>query len=332
MLAEFLSWWCGQLAALIAPLRGPARLPDALLLRPDPDGAISMQRRRRGQEAALVVAAPGQRPARGRRDPLVLVYGGRLLLREIAVPLAAERNLDSMLAYEIDRLTPFAAADVVWTHRVLGRDHAQGQVRVELALVPRAALASLLARLAEADLVPTMLEATGPDGTIRRLSLVPPNPARLAARRRHEGLALAACAVLAVALVGQPFLRQSLALADTEARMAALRPAVQREEALRQRILAGGAGANRLAAAREQAGTVLRALVALNELLPDDTWLTALSLRKSQISIEGHSAEATRLIATLAADPRLRNPGFIAPVVRGEDGRDIFSIRAELTP
>lgn len=332
MLAEFLSWWFGQLAALLAPLRGVAHLPDALLLRPDAAGGLTLARRRRGQETSLPALAHGQAPMPpGRRETLVLAMSSRLLLREVTVPLAAERSLESMLAYEIDRLTPFAAADVLWTHRVLGRDRALGRLRLELALVPRAALAPVLSRLAELGMVPQALEAAGPDGAIRRIALAPPDPARLSARRRQERWALAACVAVALALAALPFLRQSLALADTAAKIAALRPAVQQAEALRQHIIAG-AGTGRLAAARAQAGDALLGLSALTELLPDDTWLTSLSLRKRQVSIEGHSAEATRLIALLAADPRLRNPAFIAPVVRAEDGSDIFSIRAGLVP
>jgi general secretion pathway protein L len=325
MLAEFLSWWCAQLAALVAPLHGPDRPPDALLLRLDPAGEPIASRRRKGQETSLGHSLP----PRARGEAVILVVPGRLLVREVALPLAAERSLDSLLGYEIDRLTPFSATDVVWSHRVLARDHAKGRLRVELALLPRSAVAPLLAAL---PIAPDGLEAAGPDGAVRRLSLAVPDPGRRAARRRREAWAMAVCAVVVIALIALPFLRQSLALADIEASIAALRPQVDHAEALRQRLIAGGAGSGRLAAARAESGSALHALSALTDLLPDDTWLTSLGLRKGQVSIEGHSAEATRLIATLAADPRLRNPGFIAPVVRAEDGSDIFSIRAELTP
>ena len=339
MLAEFLSWWWAQLAPLLGPLRRDSRAPDAMLLRPEPDGTLSVARRRRGREAITATVAPCQPPgllrdaASGRRrgEPLILSLQGRLLLRQVAVPLAAERDLGSMLAYEIDRLTPFAAADVVWSHRVLARDAIRG-LRIELAIVPRTALAPLLARLDEAGASPTALESIGPDGVTRLLPIAPRDPARAAARQRLEAIALAACIAVGIALVSLPFLGQSLALVHTEARIAALRPAVERAEALRKRIIDGGSGAGLLAAQHAQAATALRALSALTDLLPDDTWLTSFSLRRSQVSIEGHSAQATRLIPLLAADPRLRNPAFIAPVVRDENGVDVFSIRAELMP
>ena len=339
MLLEFFSWWWAQLAPLLGPLRRGSRVPDAIVLRPETDGTLSVARRRRERETVLTTVAPGQPPAivreavsAGRRgEPLIVTLQGRLLLRQVTLPLAAERDLGSMLAYEIDRLTPFAAPDVIWSHRVLARDAVRG-LRVELAIVPRTALASLLARLDEAGATPAALESIGPDGVTRLLPLAPRDPARAAARRRLEAVALAACIAVGIALLSLPFLRQSLALSDTEARIAALRPAVERTEALRKRIIDGGSGVGLLAAQHAQAATALRALSALTDLLPDDTWLTSFSLRKSQVSIEGHSAQAARLIALLAADPRLRNPAFIAPVVCDENGVDVFSIRAELMP
>jgi general secretion pathway protein L len=63
-------------------------------------------------------------------------------------------------------------------------------------------------------------------------------------------------------------------------------------------------------------------------LLPDDTFLTSISLRRDHLTMEGHSTAATKLIAAMAADPGLKNPSFGAPVLRGENGTDVFTIQA----
>jgi len=70
----------------------------------------------------------------------------------------------------------------------------------------------------------------------------------------------------------------------------------------------------------------------LTEALPDDTWLTSLTLHQRKLTLEGQSAVATRLIATLAATPRLRNPSFAAPVLRNDQQVDLFAIQAEVGP
>ena len=74
----------------------------------------------------------------------------------------------------------------------------------------------------------------------------------------------------------------------------------------------------------------MQALSALTELLPDDTFLTGLALHLRQVTIDGSSGSAARLIGLLSADPVIRNAAFAAPVTRGDDGRDVFSIKAEV--
>jgi Tfp pilus assembly protein PilN len=129
-------------------------------------------------------------------------------------------------------------------------------------------------------------------------------------------------------VVAVPLIRQSLALADVDAQIAVLRPRMDQVDALRRQIAAGSAGAGRIAAARERGTVALRALGVLTDLLPDDTWLTSIALRHAQLTIEGHSTAATKLIAAMTADPQLKSPSFGAPVVRAENGTDIFTIQA----
>ena len=80
-----------------------------------------------------------------------------------------------------------------------------------------------------------------------------------------------------------------------------------------------------------------------------------MSLRQGQLGISGYSQGAARLIRTLAGNPLIRNPSFIAPVTRSSIVRptmtsipvgassasggsveqepvDQFSIRADLSP
>jgi general secretion pathway protein L len=87
-----------------------------------------------------------------------------------------------------------------------------------------------------------------------------------------------------------------------------------------------------VAAARAEADAAVDALATLTAALPDDTWLTSLTLHQRKLTLEGQSAAATRLIATLATTPRIRNPGFAAPVLRNDQGADLFAIQAEVGP
>jgi general secretion pathway protein L len=129
-----------------------------------------------------------------------------------------------------------------------------------------------------------------------------------------------------------PVLRQERAIARAESEVASLRPRVAAVDALRQRIAANASGADLFAAELARVGNPLRALAAVTAALPDDTYLTAFSLRERKLSLVGRSAAAPRLIGALSADPTLRDPAFDAPVTRVGDKAELFSIRAELAP
>lgn len=342
MLSEFLLWWGQHLrAALPASLTqsggrqarglvvvlgtastGPASV-DVLARRAgredalgrftlDPDGIAALRAVKRAQEADAVLRLPPD----------------MLLEQQVVLPIAAERDPERVLQYEMDRITPFAADELFWTWAIERRDRANGRLYVRLSLVPKARLAPLLQSLAAAGLRPAALEAATPDGPARRIALDRVRPARW----RAASLATAG-AVLAIAAAIIPFVTQSNANARIEARIAALRAQVDQVEALRRKIAGSAAGTDVFAEQRARVGDALGALATLTDVLPDDTVLNELSMRARSVSISGHSAAAARLIPALAAHPAIRNPAFAAPVTRHEAARgEGFSIRAEVVP
>jgi general secretion pathway protein L len=340
MLAEIFTWWTQQMADLAAPVlhRVKASEPDALLLTAEPH-TLRVLRRRAGSLTVVGELQADAGPdalrrllAGHRREPLVLRLPGQVLTCEATLPVAAQGSLDRVVRYEMDRLTPFAANDVFFSHRILARDRARGALQVEIAVAPRRWVQPLLDRLQAVGVTPIALEAPGQDGAIRRIDIVRTDPARQARRMLAFRLAAGTCVALGLAVVAVPLARQSLALSDTEYRIAELKPRVQQVEDLRRRIASGSAGAERIAAAREHAIAPLQMLGLLTDVLPDDTWLTSVALHERKLVLEGHSAAATRLIAAMASDARLRNPAFAAPVLRAENGGEVFTIQAEFGP
>lgn len=332
------------MADLAAPVlrRLQAGEPDALLLTLCSDGSGDLRTgcRRKGQVQNLETIPAEIDPDQLRgliaearaRLPVILVLSQPPLVREVTLPIAAEASLDRVIRYEMDRLTPFTADNVFFAHRVIGHDRGAGVVRIELALVPNTWVRPVLDRLSLSGVVPATLEATGPGGNCHRIPIVHADPERQARQRLAWRIGVAFCAAAAVTAIAVPVVRQSLALADVEDRIAELKPRVSQVETLRQRIAAGSAGSGKIAAARQQAGEPLTILGVLTDTLPDDTYLTSLTLRQRHLVIEGHSAAATRLIAAMAGEAHLRNPSFAAPVLRAEKGGEVFTIQAEISP
>jgi general secretion pathway protein L len=352
MLAELISWWTEQMRGLVAPLsrRAADEPKDALLLARGPDGAGSWRVLRRRAGACVVLdtlCADASEAAwreafatRRRGEPVVVVLAQPLLVRRATVPIAAAAYLDRWLSYEMDRLTPFNVADVVFSHRVLSRDPAAGTLRVEIALAPKTWVQEPLEQLAALSIRAEGLEA--PSGPRRSAGAPDPEgppfgdpmrgiPLDLAARARARlgrRVAIGVCGALAAAVIAVPFIRQSLALASVEDQLATLRSRMEQVDALRRHIATNSAGVGQIAAARARGGLALRVLGVLTDLLPDDTFLTSISLRHDRLIIEGHSAAANKLIASMTAEPQLKNPSFGAPVVRRENGPDVFTIQA----
>jgi general secretion pathway protein L len=257
---------------------------------------------------------------------------GLLLERQVTLPLAAEQGLERVVRYEMDRFTPFAAEEVFYSAGVLQRDRAQGRLMLGIALVPKVRLAAALAALAEWRLTPGLLEADGVGREPRRIPLAGPDLRPHRWRRRGFAVALAGCAALAVVAAGLPFWLQMRASDDVAARIAALKPRVAQAEALRRRMANSAEGSDVIGAERARVGDALSAVATLTTLLPDNTHLTALVMQKRQVTLEGQSTAAAKLLSTLSADPAIRNAAFAAPVTRAENGADLFSIKAEITP
>src|SRR5215467_5699393 len=136
MIREFFAWWFGQLAELL-----PQGLRRTALTAVD----------------AMVIKAIG-------RATVLRLSEQDVLGKTVTLPLAAERELDQVLGFEMDRETPFNAEEIYWNHRIEGADRQNGRLSVRLVLIPKANLAPLLTALDQFGIRPRRAEiADGPD-------------------------------------------------------------------------------------------------------------------------------------------------------------------------
>jgi general secretion pathway protein L len=346
MLREFFAWWGGQLADLLPQelRRSTLGTSDALVITPigalgqGVDAVAVDVRRRSGRETpvghfALGAAGLGELPRTANRTALLRLGEGDVLGKTMTLPLATERDLDHVLAFEMDRETPFKADELYWNHRITAADRQNGRLTLRLSLVPKAAIDPLLTDLAAVGIHPKWIEiAEGPDKGIH----LPLNGGGSHARHPTVRLlwpAAACCAMLAIAAIVTPLVRQGLTLASLDRQVAAARAAAVEADNLRREIdrLSGSAGF--IESERDKAGRPLVVLATATRILPDDTYLTEMELRQRKVTLSGRAAGAARLIGALASDPEFRNPGFSAPVTRLEALRaELFTINAEVGP
>lgn len=347
MLIELFTWWQAQMRELLpASLRRSSSRTDRRALIAVPVGTdtpmMEFFARNGGRETPLGRHGAGGRDLRStlsrlpraQRKAVVLRIPPELMLEQtVVLPMAAEPELRQVLGYEMDRLTPFRAEDLLWTCRVERRDLARNRLHVRLTLVARTKVEPLLDTVRRTGLKPMRIEAGETAEARRFIPLVEDRPARIRLSPRMEACALGGCGALALAAISLPFIQQSVALSRLDGRIEAIKPQVAEVERLRGQIANSATTVAAIAAARKQVGDPLQSISLLTEVLPDDTYVTNLSFRQRKLTVSGRSAAAYRLIGGMAAHPLIRNPAFVAPVIRDEtNGSQMFTIRLDLEP
>lgn len=324
-LPSFLSWWGGELRALL-----PVRWREALaggadwhvLERRDADWWLY----RDGSAEPLthwsdagdpVIQQQTLRQALSQVDPqdlrLALCLPASAGLRRVIVlPLAARDNLQQVVGFEIDRQTPFRADQVYVDVREVNQPVAEGRFAVELLAVPRDTLDPLLERLnalrMRVDAV-DLRAAAGRAGA----NLLPPSqrPARSDPRRRLNIALAIACVALVALSLGQWLHNRQLAVDAMQARVDTMRGEAHQVAALRQQLQDNAGAAGFLVQKKKHAVPVLSLLLEMTRRLPDTAWLERFSVDASgQIGFQGQSVQAAKLIDALKDDPLIRDVGF----------------------
>jgi general secretion pathway protein L len=329
-LPRFFAWWGRELVAMLPERwRGLlAERSEALLLEIR-DGQLAVWRQTGNScVAAADVALDGddaERRAVVERvraqvdDPNLRTYyciaPARALRRELSLPVAAENNLRQVLAYEMDRQTPFKADQVYFDYRVGEREAAARNLPITLIVVPRAPLDADLARLSAGSLRLDGVDCwrDGPGSGRMGLNLLPAErrPRRVNPRLRlNLGLAAGAIVLLLTVML--------LSLANREAALAAMSAQVEKAQnaakqvsALKKTLQDSISAANFLNRRKHDTPAMVALLADMSKRLPDDTYLERLAVdEKYKIDVQGLSDNTTKLVEGLAQSDVVENPSF----------------------
>lgn len=351
-LPAFFAWWKAELVGLL-----PAKWQDWFQDRRETWFTLiegdELGFRREGETQPLVTFSLTQQPEILRADVQQLLGRGphpdrrlllavpqkSVLLKSLQFPPAVEQNLRQVLSFEMDRQTPFKADQVYFDYQV--EPMAAGkQLRVDLALAPRADLDALIERARGLELSLDGADVPSkPDGTPGRRGFnLLPDTAR--ARRSNPQLRLnlilgASAVLLAFMAMSQSVANRTEALEGLRANVEQARTEARSVATLRNQLNTAVSGAGYLAEKKLQTPSVLRVIGDLSERLPDETWLERMTFREGGLEIAGQSDEATKLIALLQGSLVISNPAFmgqISPDVRTRKERFTLSARYDLRP
>ena len=349
-LPGFFAWWGSQLVACLPPrLRVLVEERSESLLLDLRESEIVVWRER-ADDATEYGRIPRSLPADAQTaefrrlreaidDPAVrtvlCIPADRVLQRNLNLPAAAEDNLRQVLAFEMDRQTPFKADQIYFDSRVLGRDASGRNLQVELVLLPRARLDQEISALppgaAALDAVDSWRTTAGSGR--RHINLL---PLERRARRRDIRLPLnLGLAALAVILL---FVNMDESLTNRAAAVEAMRVEVEKSNTeakqvatLRKTLTDSISGANFLGDKKRNGPLTVALLDDLSRRLPEDTYLERLQLENGEAQLQGQAKEAAKLIALLSASTCIGNPrlqGQIQPDPRTSKER--FQITADV--
>jgi general secretion pathway protein L len=340
----FLGWWLGELRGLMPrrlrqqgrrERRGPVlifgRQKSVVLQRAGEServlGSVETDAPDHDQRLSQLL-----KQVKRRRSPVTVRLSDELGLRKILdLPLAAKDDLDQMLRFEMDRLTPFRADEVYFAHRVLGSDARNRRLSVEVQLAPKRELERALESARSFGVIPPRVElAAGAEGG-GTLNLLPGEPVHGRRESRLRRVLALVALLLAVTAVAIPLQRQRATVAKLQANVAAARAEAEESLAMRDRLEQLTRSAQFLAGDKSRQPMVVRVLDELTRLVPDQAYITQFDLHDQTVEVQGFAATASDLIAVLEQSPLFKAPEFRSPVTQDRrSGAERFHVSVEL--
>jgi general secretion pathway protein L len=353
-LASFWRWWWAEISALIperfAAMRGGGAHSPLVAL----EAGELVLLEARGMAAAnekVAIASldePQRRAAarallerasetRGRAR--IALAPGEALVRRATMPAATEENLAQVLAFEMDRLTPFKSGEVYFDYRVVSRNSATGQIVVQMAVARREIVDERLASLRALGISPQGVAVRDDAGTGNASFNLLPQGQPGERDTSGEGMlqyALVALVVLllVIALV-LPAWQRRQAIIELHPVLGKAKQEAEATAAVEREVERRVADHNFLTAKKLGSYPALAIVEEVTRLLPDNTWVTQLEVKAAgkvrEVTITGEAPSSSKLIEVLEQSALMKNAAPRGTVVRGATPNiERFVIVAEL--
>ncbi len=337
--ADLWHWWTAELIGMI-PRRWRTtpgfsrpnlllslRLDETVLVARSKSGDIELDRTGGNMEAALNPL--GDR--RYRHWPIVVELDNALgLSKVVELPLAGRDDLDRLLYYELDRLTPFKPDDVCFAWQIVEQRSDVGRMKIRLEMAQRPMIEEASSHIRKCGREPARIQLKGDAGS-QSLDLKPASPetaGRMPALRRLLPFLVIGLAVIAVAT---PLWQQHMQIQRLAPEIESARDAAGESAALKAQIAILVDQANFLIEMRKRRSSMTGLLKTLTGLIPDHAYVTQLAIGDNQITFVGHADKASDLLSTLEASAAFASPRFRSPVTRDpRTQKERFQIAADV--
>lgn len=269
---------------------------------------------------------------------ILRLTGQDALAKELVLPVAAKENLHQVVAYELDRYTPFKADQVYFAVKPVTGEQEPGQIKVMLVLTPRELLDGLYEDVKAMGMSPLFADYDGAanqlDSGADFYNLLPESRRQKSAktpRLIHAGLMTSVILLLCMALIMPVWFEYQTVQALTE-KVKTIEKDAKKIKALQSEIDAVINETQKLIDEKKSTPAMVVVLNSLSTLIKNDTWLAYLQYSDGHLQIQGESPAASTLIAVLEDSELFTNARFVSPVTQDNISKlERFQITADIT-
>jgi general secretion pathway protein L len=343
-IGEFVIRWLEIVAAAIVAALGRFVSPRVVRITEEADGSgFTLRKVDNGGRVERLAADGGLAGAlsreaakaiKGNRVEIVL-RPTRFVSRQVELPRRAVEFLDGIIRAQIDRLTPWSAADAVfgWGHPA---DIASDRISIMVVATARAALRPLIDTLSELGAASIAILTAPADGGAAAGTIKVYDQS---IRGTLDAMRLSRILLLVLLVAAGAASLAVAADATLGARLEAREQDLTQEINQRRALLRGGQAAIARSASavldrrkQETPATVI-VLEALSTILPDHTYVTELRVEGDKVQVIGVTQDAPGLIELIEQSPHFKRATFFAPTTRSAtDPGERFHIEAHVEP
>lgn len=258
------------------------------------------------------------------------------IVRNVTLPQAAMGEIDSVLAYELDKYVPFRADEAVFAWRQGPVDDGSEKVLILLAVIKKDILDNILqainskgVKLSGIDINVGSDEAPQPLG-VNLLPVEMRKKKDWSKWKLYGGLGLALLLLLSLVMFNSLDNKRSK-IENLNEQVELLRKDARRAKLLENQLNQSITAANFLGNLKQQIPSRVLMIHELNEKIPNNTYLSRIIIDNERMEIVGQSDNANALVPILNDSDTWYEPkivGNVRPDPRS--GKEQFTIKAEL--
>lgn len=342
-ITDFFRWWGAGLSFLV-----PSSLKRILSDRDDyirfdyddntlrlMDGStneiIKEERFDPNSQPAPAVVSSLLKKSQGKSLPCEMLFPiSDVLIVSMKVPQETESDIPEMIAYEMDRLTPFDVNQVQFDYSTIEADQDPSSLDVKIVITPRSILEERLDRLEQWGGSPFRILVAN----CEKINLLPKRYVTSKSGKAYWLNILLALSFLTLLIgsFGKAFYAQQSEIERLKKDISSLSEEVEKVRDTKTNIKSILDKTAHIVELKNQSVSALTALNEISEITPKTTWLNRFDFNEGAVTLKGYTQDSSNLVNKIDASLLFEGTGFTSPTLKDRrTGLDQFQLSTEIS-